>query len=166
MDERYERLVEARNHPDGQLAKLREDVDAARREFHASKEARDTLQSPCPGLLAGMHVFAKAGRDAKDPVSRMMADMTALMLRMMIQEALAGCEKTFKRAVDGRTRKGRKIGVFVVRSFMRRIRKTRGTDGARRGHEARLETSKSPEEAQTKPLLRSAKGRAPIATAY
>ena len=72
MDERYEALVEARNHPDEQLAKLREDVDAARREFHASKEARDTLQSPCPGLLAGMHVFAKAGCNAKDPVSRMM----------------------------------------------------------------------------------------------
>lgn len=89
MDERYERLVEARNHPDEQLAKLREDVDAARREFHASKEARDTLQSPCPGLLAGMHVFVKAGCNARDPVSRMMADMTALMLRMMIQEALA-----------------------------------------------------------------------------
>lgn len=89
MDERYERLVEARNHPDEQLAKLREDVDAARREFYASKEARDTLQHPCPGLLAGMHVFAKAGCNAKDPVSRMMADMTALMLRMMIQEALA-----------------------------------------------------------------------------
>lgn len=69
-------------------AKLREDVDAARREFYASKEARDTLQHPCPGLLAGMHVFAKAGCNAKDPVSRMMADMTALMLRMMIQEAL------------------------------------------------------------------------------
>lgn len=88
MDERYERLVEAQNHPDEQLAKLREDVDAARREFHASKEARDTLQHPCPGLLAGMHVFAKAGRNAKDPVSRMMADMTAMMLRMMIQQVL------------------------------------------------------------------------------
>ena len=88
MDERYERLVEARNHPDEQLAKLREDVDAARHEFYASKEARDTLQHPCPGLLAGMHVFAKAGCNAKDPVSRMMADMTAMMLRMMIQEAL------------------------------------------------------------------------------
>lgn len=89
MDERYEALVEARNHPDEQLAKLREDVDAARREFYASKEARDTLQSPCPGLLAGMHVFAKAGCNAKDPVSRMMADMTAMMLHMMIQEVLA-----------------------------------------------------------------------------
>lgn len=89
MDERYEALVEARNHPDEQLAKLREDVDAARREFYASKEALDTLQSPCPGLLAGMHVFAKAGRDARDPVSRMMADMTAMMLRMMIQQVLA-----------------------------------------------------------------------------
>lgn len=60
---------------------------------------------------------------------------------------LAGYEETFKRAVDGRTRKGRKIGVFVVRSFMSRIRKTRGTDGAKRGREARLETSKSPDEA-------------------
>ena len=89
VDERYEALVEARNHPDEQLAKLREDVDAARREFYASKEARDTLQSPCPGLLAGMHVFAKAGCNAKDPVSRMMADMTAMMLHMLIQEALA-----------------------------------------------------------------------------
>lgn len=64
-------------------------MDAARREFHASKEALDTLQSPCPGLLVGMHVFAKAGRNAKDPVSRMMADMTAMMLRMMIQQVLA-----------------------------------------------------------------------------
>lgn len=60
---------------------------------------------------------------------------------------LAGYEKTFKRAVDGRTRKGRKIGVFVVRSFMSRIRKTRGTDGAKRGREARLGTSKSPDKA-------------------
>ena len=77
--------------PDTKAAKngLREDVDAARREFHASKEALDTLQSPCPGLLAGMYVFAKAGRNAKDPVSRMMADMTAMMLRMMIQQVLA-----------------------------------------------------------------------------
>ena len=89
MDERYQQIVEARNHPDEQLAKLREDVDAARREFYASKEARDTMQRPYPGLLAGMHVFAKAGCNAKDPVSRMMADMTAMMLRMMIQEALA-----------------------------------------------------------------------------
>lgn len=60
---------------------------------------------------------------------------------------LAGYEKTFKRAVDGRTRKGRKIGVFAVRSFMSRIRKTRGTDGAKRAREARLETSKSPDKA-------------------
>lgn len=88
MDERYQQIVEAGNHPDEQLAKLREDVDAARREFHASKEARDTMQRPYPGLLAGMHVFAKAGCNAKDPVSRMMADMTAMMLRMMIKEAL------------------------------------------------------------------------------
>lgn len=36
---------------------------------------------------------------------------------------LAGYEETFKRAVDGRTHKGRKTGVFVVRSFMSRIRK-------------------------------------------
>lgn len=90
MDERYERLVEVQNHPDEQLAKLREDGDAARREFHVSKEALDTLQSPCPGLLAGMHVFAKAGRNAKDLVSRMMADMTAMMLRMMIAGARGG----------------------------------------------------------------------------
>lgn len=87
--EEKQRELEAQNRPDEQLAKLREDVDAARREFHASKEARDTLQHPCPGLLAGMHVFAKAGCNAKDPVSRMMADMTAMMLRMMIQEVLA-----------------------------------------------------------------------------
>ena len=38
---------------------------------------------------------------------------------------LAGYEETFRRAVDGRTRKGRKIGVFVVSSFMSRIRETR-----------------------------------------
>ena len=108
VDERYERLVEARNHPDGQLAKLREDVDAARREFYASKEARDTLQHPCPGLLAGMHVFAKAGRDAKDPVSRMMADMTAMMLRMMIQEALAEERRRQREEAERRVYESRK----------------------------------------------------------
>lgn len=37
---------------------------------------------------------------------------------------LAGFDETFKRDVDGRTRKGWKIGVFAVRSFMSRIRKT------------------------------------------
>lgn len=108
MDERYERLVEARNHPDEQLAKLREDVDAARREFYASKEARDTMQHPCPGLLAGMHVFAKAGRDAKDPVSRMMADMTALMLRMMIQETLAEERRRQREEAERRVYESRK----------------------------------------------------------
>ena len=108
MDERYEALVEARNHPDEQLAKLREDVDVARREFHASKEALDTLQSPCPGLLAGMHVFAKAGRDARDPVSRMMADMTALMLRMMIQEALAEERRRQREEAEKRVYESRK----------------------------------------------------------
>lgn len=108
MDERYERLVEARNHPDEQLAKLREDVDAARREFYASKEARDTMQHPCPGLLAGMHVFAKAGRDARDPVSRMMADMTAMMLRMMIQEALAEERRQQREEAERRVYESRK----------------------------------------------------------
>lgn len=108
MDERYERLVEARNHPDEQLAKLREDVDAARREFYASKEARDTLQHPCPGLLAGMHVFAKAGRDARDPVSRMMADMTAMMLRMMIQQALAEERRRQREEAERRVYESRK----------------------------------------------------------
>lgn len=89
-------------------AKQREDVDAARREFHASKEARDTLQHPCPGLLAGMHVFAKAGCNARDPVSRMMADMTAMMLRMMIQEALAEERRRQREAAERRVYESRK----------------------------------------------------------
>ena len=108
MDERYEMLVEARNHPDEQLAKLREDVDAARREFYASKEALDTMQRPYPGLLAGMHVFAKAGRDAKDPVSRMMADMTAMMLRMMIQQVLAEEARRQREEAERRVYESRK----------------------------------------------------------
>lgn len=108
MDERYQQIVEAGNHPDEQLAKLREDVDAARREFHASKEARDTMQRPYPGLLAGMHVFAKAGRNAKDPVSRMMADMTALMLRMMIKQALAEEARRQREEAERRVYESRK----------------------------------------------------------
>ena len=108
MDERYQQIVEAHNHPDEQLAKLREDVDAARREFYASKGARDTMQHPCPGLLAGMHVFAKAGRNARDPVSRMMADMTALMLRMMIQEALAEERRRQREEAERRVYESRK----------------------------------------------------------
>ena len=108
MDERYQQIVEAHNHPDEQLAKLREDVDAARREFHASKEALDTLQHPCPGLLAGMHVFAKAGCNARDPVSRMMADMTAMMLRMMIQEALAEERRRQREEAERRVYESRK----------------------------------------------------------
>lgn len=108
MDERYQQIVEAGNHPDEQLAKLRKDVDTARREFHASKEALDTLQSPCPGLLAGMHVFAKAGRNAKDPVSCMMADMTAMMLRMMIQQVLAEEHRRQREEAEKRVYESRK----------------------------------------------------------
>lgn len=108
MDERYRQIVEAGNRPDEQLAKLREDVDAARREFHASKEALDTLQSPCPGLLAGMHVFAKAGRDARDPVSRMMADMTAMMLHMMIQQVLAEERRRQREEAERRVHESRR----------------------------------------------------------
>ena len=83
-------------------------MDAARREFHASKEALDTLQSPCPGLLAGMHVFAKAGCNARDPVSRMMADMTAMMLHMMIQEALAEERRRQREEAERRVYESRK----------------------------------------------------------
>ncbi len=108
MDERYQQIVEAGNHPDEQLAKLRKDVDTARREFHASREALDTLQSPCPGLLAGMHVFAKAGRNAKDPVSCMMADMTAMMLRMMIQQVLAEEHRRQREEAEKRVYESRK----------------------------------------------------------
>lgn len=86
--ERYEQLMETERHPEEQLAKLRGEVDAARREFYASKEARDALNHPCPNLMAGAWVFAKAGRDVKDPMSRMMADMAAMMLRMLIQQAM------------------------------------------------------------------------------
>ena len=64
---------------------------------------------------------------------------------------LAGYKETFRRAVDGRTCKGLESGFFGVRSFMSRIRKRGGADGAKRGREARLETSKSPDEDPTKP---------------
>lgn len=60
MDERYEMLVEARNHPDEQLAKLREDVDAARREFYASKEALDTHATPV-SRASGRHACVRQG---------------------------------------------------------------------------------------------------------
>lgn len=72
------------------------------------QKALDTLQKPFPGLLAGMHVFAKAGRDAKDPVSRMMADMTAMMLRMMIQEALAEERRRQREEAERRVYESRK----------------------------------------------------------
>ena len=55
-----------------------------------------------------MHVFAKAGRDARDPVSRMMADMTALMLRMMIQEALAEERRRQREEAERRVYESRK----------------------------------------------------------
>ena len=108
MDERYEQLMEAERHPEEQLAKLQAEVDAARREFHASKEARDALDHPCPNLLAGAWVFAKAGRDAKDPVSRMMADMTAMMLRMLIQQAMEEQRRREREAAERRLYESRR----------------------------------------------------------
>lgn len=66
------------------------------------------MQHPCPGLLAGMHVFAKAGCNARDPVSRMMADMTAMMLRMMIQEALAEEARRQREEAERRVYESRK----------------------------------------------------------
>lgn len=67
MDERYEALVEARNHPDEQLAKLREDVDAARREFYASKEARDTLQRRVRGFWPACTCSPRRGATPRTP---------------------------------------------------------------------------------------------------
>lgn len=84
------------------------DVYAARREFHASKEARDMLSHPCPNLLAGAWVFAKAGRDAKDPVSRMMADMTAMMLRMLLQQAMEEQRRREREAAERRLYESRR----------------------------------------------------------
>ena len=108
MDERYEALVEAERHPEEQLAKLQAEVDATRREFHASKEARDALDHPYPNLLAGAWVFAKAGCNAKDPVSRMMADMTAMMLHMMIQQVLAEERRRQREEAERRVYESRK----------------------------------------------------------
>lgn len=85
--ERYDRLMEAERHPDEQLARLRAEVDAARADFHASKRQVEELRrSKCPTLLQGAWLLAKTGCDARDPVSRMMADMTAMMLREMIRQ--------------------------------------------------------------------------------
>lgn len=154
VDERYEALVEAHNHPDEQLAKLREDVDAARREFHASKEARDTLQSPCPGLLAGMHVFAKAGCNAKDPVSRMMADMTALMLRMMIQEALAEEARRQREDAERRVYESRK-SMWDAEKRLRAAEKALSNEDER---EKRLKFER------TKRRAEEAERRAPVRT--
>lgn len=85
--ERYDRLMEAERHPDEQLARLRAEVDAARADFHASKQQVEELRrSKCPTLLQGAWLLAKTGCDARDPVSRMMADMTAMMLREMIRQ--------------------------------------------------------------------------------
>ncbi|QKF07853.1 hypothetical protein HLV38_06845 [Berryella wangjianweii] len=85
--ERYDRLMEAECHPDEQLARLRAEVDAARADFHASKRQVEELRrSKCPTLLQGAWLLAKTGCDARDPVSRMMADMTAMMLREMIRQ--------------------------------------------------------------------------------
>ena len=108
MGERYEQLMEAERHPEEQLAKLQAEVDAARREFHASKEARDALNHPCPNLLAGAWVFAKAGRDAKDPVSRMMADMTAMMMRMLLQQAMEEQRRREREAAERRLYESRR----------------------------------------------------------
>lgn len=108
MGERYEQLMEAERHPEEQLEKLQAEVDAARREFHASKEARDMLSHPCPNLLAGAWVFAKAGRDAKDPVSRMMADMTAMMLRMLLQQAMEEQRRREREAAERRLYESRR----------------------------------------------------------
>lgn len=57
-----------------------------------------------------MHVFAKAGRNAKDPVSRMMADMIAMMLRMMIQQVLAEERRRQREEAEKR------VGVMTPRS--------------------------------------------------
>ena len=53
--------------PRGTAGEAASEVDAARREFHDSKEARDALNHPCPNLLAGAWVFAKAGAMPRTP---------------------------------------------------------------------------------------------------
>ena len=154
MDERYQQIVEARNHPDEQLAKLREDVDAARREFHASKEARDTMQSPCPGLLAGMHVFAKAGRNAKDPVSRMMADMTAMMLRMMIKQALDEEARRQREEAERRVYESRK-NMWDAEKRLKAAEKALSNEDEREKHLKRERMQRRAKEAEQRAPVRT-----------
>lgn len=70
--------------------------------------AGDALNHPCPNLLAGAWVFAKAGRDAKDPVSRMMADMTAMMMRMLLQQAMEEQRRREREAAERRLYESRR----------------------------------------------------------
>lgn len=156
VDERYERLVEARNRPDEQLAKLREDVDAARREFYASKEARDTMQRPYPGLLAGMHVFAKAGRDAKDPVSRMMADMTAMMLRMLIQEALAEERRRQREEAERRVYESRR-NMWDAEKRLKAAEKALSDEDEREKHLKRERMQRRAEKAEQRAPVRTSR---------
>lgn len=55
-----------------------------------------------------MHVFAKAGCNARDPVSRMMSDMTAMMLHMMIQQVLAEERRRQREEAERRVYESRK----------------------------------------------------------
>lgn len=140
--------------PDEQLAKLREDVDAARREFHASKEALDTMQSPCPGLLAGMHVFAKAGRNAKDPVSRMMADMTAMMLRMMIQQVLAEERRRQREEAERRVYESRR-SMWDAEKRLKAAEKALSNEDEREVHLKRERTQRRAEKAEQRVGVRT-----------
>ena len=147
MDERYEQLMEAERHPEEQLEKLQAEVDAARREFHASKEARDMLSHPCPNLLAGAWVFAKAGRDAKDPVSRMMADMTAMMLRMLIQQAMEEQRRREREAAERRLYESRR-NMWDAEKRLKAAEKALSNEDEREAHLKRERAQRRVEKAQ------------------
>ena len=60
-------LVEARNHPDEQLAKLREDVDAARREFHASRRRSTPCNTHARGFWPACTCSPRRGATPRTP---------------------------------------------------------------------------------------------------
>lgn len=82
--EQYEALANAVDDPKDALAKLRADVERARKEFRDSKEARDALKGACPSFSLGIGLYTLASKTSDDPVSRMMSDMMARMFRIMM----------------------------------------------------------------------------------
>lgn len=85
MDDTYHRFVSVQADPHDAWLELHAEVARAREEFHRTKAELDAVKQQRKDFAVGMAIFRAVNRKSQSPMTRMMADMYAMMFQQMMQ---------------------------------------------------------------------------------